>query len=71
MAKYQAEAKCPICDEIIEQDDCYDSETTWIEDDGQFAELKHCVGHCVACNKEYQYTEVYTFVGYTDIREVE
>lgn len=68
MAKYQTELKCPICDEIIEQDDCYNSEA-FIEDDGQFAELKHCIGHCVACDKEYQYSEVYTFVGYTNITE--
>ena len=69
MAKYKTELLCPDCNEIIEEDDCYDTETTYIEDDGQFAEIKHCIGHCVKCEKEYQYDEVYTFVGYTNIKE--
>lgn len=69
MAKYHTELLCPSCGGVIEESDCYNTECTFIEDDGQFAEVKHCIGYCTICEKQYLYDEVYTFVGYTNIRE--
>ena len=70
MAKYHTELLCPDCGGVIEKNDCYDTECAHIEDDGQLAEIKHCIGHCVICEKEYQYDEIYTFAGYTNIKAV-
>lgn len=69
MAKYHTELLCPDCGGVIEEDDCYNTETTHIEDDGQFAEIKHCTGYCIICEKQYKYDEVYVLVGYTNIKE--
>ena len=52
--------KCPHCSEELEEDDCYDTTTDFTED-GLVAIVQHCVGHCPACEKEFQWEEVYAF----------
>lgn len=69
MVKYQTELLCPNCGEIIEGQDCYDIEITTIED-GQVAEVNHCIGYCANCGGEYRYDEVYTLAGYANIEAV-
>ena len=57
-------AICPKCGGIIENDDTYDSSS-------DFSYIVcFCVGHCVKCETEYQWKEVYGYVGVEDIEEV-
>lgn len=67
MAKYQTELLCPDCGGVIEEDYC---KYTHTEEDGQFTKIKHYIGYCTICEKEYEYDEIYTLVGYTNIKEV-
>ncbi len=53
-------ARCPYCKEELIEDDTYDT-TTDRTNDGRFAVVHKIVGHCEACNKDFQWEEVYPF----------
>lgn len=58
-----SEAHCPECSDILEEDDCFDTTTTnnWVE--------HLIVGHCPTCGKNYQWHNVFCFVGVSEITE--
>lgn len=57
-------AICPNCGGIIERDDTYDSypDVDYI--------VYFCIGHCVECETEYQWKEIYDCIEVKDIEEV-
>lgn len=56
--------KCPKCNGVIECDDTFDTSTC---DDRH---IEYCVGHCINCDTEYQWKEVYIFKGQEDLEEL-
>ena len=56
--------KCIKCGGIIECDDVFDQFTC---DDRH---IDYCCGHCVNCDTDYQWKEVYEFTGQEDLEEV-
>ena len=59
------EAKCPDCGAILEADDHYDT-----IDDGRYVE-NLIVGYCPECDTTYQWRNVYLFVGFSELEEVD
>ena len=55
--------KCLHCFADLEEDDCID-----FEDYGSEC-VRHVVGHCLDCGKEYQWEEVYKFDRFRNIEE--
>ena len=60
--KLKMEMKCPHCNEVLEEDDCFDMDL--ISDSVIRREL---VGHCPECNREYQWTERFEYQGSVDL----
>lgn len=56
--------KCPKCGGIIEYDDTYDSSTCdeW--------HIDYCFGHCLNCDTNYQWKEIYNYKGPEDLEEL-
>lgn len=60
------ELKCPVCGAELEEDDCYDTEI------GDNLLFDLCVGHCPVCEREYQWSKVYShkFLRYEEVVQV-
>lgn len=56
--------KCIKCGGIIECDDVFDQSTC---DDRH---IDYCCGHCIDCDTNYQWKEVYEFTEQIDLEEV-
>ena len=60
--KLKMEMKCPHCNVVLEEDDCFDMD--FASDDIIIREL---VGHCPECNREYQWSERFAYQGSADL----
>lgn len=49
--------KCPKCGGIIQYDDTFDSSTY----DDKY--IEYCYGHCLSCDANYQWKEIYVYEG--------
>ena len=58
-------AICPRCGEGLVQDECFNTVF-----DIEFI-ANYISGHCPTCEKEFQWVEVYNYVGVEDIEEVD
>lgn len=58
------EMKCLKCGGIID----YDAILNHTVDEDKV--IDYCVGHCVDCDAEYQWEDVYEFTGQVNLREV-
>lgn len=56
--------KCPKCGGSIVWDDTFDQSTC------DNRHIDYCCGHCVNCDTDYQWKEVYEFTGQEDLQEV-
>lgn len=56
--------KCPKCGGIIEYDDTYDSSSC------DNIIIEYCCGHCLNCNTEYQWKEIYNLERTEDLEEL-
>lgn len=58
------EAKCPHCGEVLDYDEGHDID---IDCDKVYQEMS---GHCPACERKYERTDIFTYEKCVDIREV-
>ena len=55
--------KCPKCGGIIEFDDCCDSYTD------EEVHVNYCYGHCLNCETNYKWKEIYEYTRQEDLEE--
>jgi len=61
----EKELKCPKCGSVwVDVEDCYDIITY---EEGL---KKLYFGYCMKCDTEFQWSELYKFIGYDDFEEV-
>lgn len=56
------EMKCPHCNVMLEEDDCYDMDLV-----SDTVINREIVGHCPECEREYQWTERFEYQGSGDL----
>lgn len=56
--------KCRKCGGVVEHDDTFDTSTY---DDRH---IEYCVGHCLSCDTEYQWKEIYVYEGPSGLEEL-